>query len=283
VPLSICVCVYRETADNAHADVTHFHWRWRQLAVLAVVVGWLVATALPATAFTLIGATKLYVNPNAGYTTSLVQVRATYSLGSCTAATVTFAFLFDSKTFWNTSAKCNTSSAVWDTGWSQYIKPPSPPTVGTHTIVVDSYGPTGGQVGTAKFTYKVYPAPASPSPKASPSPSPSPSPDCATTPAAGCPSPTASSCPATGALPPPGSGGLVDNLIAAAMVAAVLPIVGLAFFGPVQLFSAIRRRRRILTLIGLSLLVLATLSCTSTSSPVAATTPTTQASSSPSC
>jgi hypothetical protein len=72
------------------------------------------------------------------------------------------------------------------------------------------------------------------------------------------------------------------------MVAAVLPLVGLAMFGPSRLLSSIGRRRRLLQMFGLGLLVVASLSCTSTAagipnqSPVAAITPSTQASPSPS-
>jgi len=237
--------------------------------VLLFVLACLLATAMPAQAFTLIqGTTKLYVNPNAGYTTSWVQVHATYYLpNACPNPAQTFKFTFDSKLLWSKYVGgCNRTTFLWDTGWSSYIKPPVTPTVGSHKIVVTVYsGSTGLPGGTASFTYRVYQAPASPSPRQSPIPSPSPTPS----PIA---SPSSATCPATGALPPTDTGSLVDNLIAGAMVASVLPIVGFAIFGTSPVL-ALMRRRRLLKLLGLTLFLTATLSCTSASTPTANVSP----------
>lgn len=223
----------------------------RLAALVAVVAALLPATS--ASAFTLVQPTvKLYVNPKAGYTTSVVQVRGTMSIQTACSApsTQTFSFTFDSKAFWSKSV---TGCTTWDTGWSPYKVPPVPRTVGNHTIAVTVL------TITVKATYTIYPPPASPSPHAAPTPSSSPS-----------SSPTATMCPTAAKLPPPGTGGGVDNFIAGAMVAAVLPLIGMALFGPTQLLTVIGRRRRWLHLLGLSLLVAATLSCTS-STPTAST------------
>jgi len=222
----------------------------RLAAVVAVAVAGLTPTS--AAAFTLIQPViKLYVNPSAGYTTSLVQVRGTMTFpgGPCTATPETFNFTFDSKALWSkTVASCNASTKLWDTGWSPYKVPPVPRTVGNHSIAL-----TVGTV-TVKYTYAIY---AVPSTRTSPSPAPSPSAGASQTPGA-------SPCPVAAAVPPPppppGTGGFVDNLIAGAMVAAVLPILGLALFGPSQVLAAVGRRRRVLGLLGLGLLLAATLS-----------------------
>src|SRR5438309_2069852 len=171
---------------------------------------------------------------------------------------------------------CNRTTFLWDTGWSAYIKAPVTPTVGSHKIVVTVYsGSTGLPGGAASFTYRVYQAPSSPSPRQSPisTPSPMPSPIA---------SPSSSTCTTTGALPPSDSGSLVDNLIAGAMVASVLPIIGFAIFGTSPLL-AITRRRRLLKLLGLTLFLAATLSCTSASTPTANVSPVASPSASPSC
>jgi len=250
--------------------------------VVMVAVAAAVLAPTTANAFTLIQPTvKLYVNPTAGYTTSLVQVRGTMTFpgGSpCTATAETFNFTFDSKALWSkTVAACNNTTKLWDTAWSAYKVPPVPRTVGTHHISLTVL------TVTVTYSYVIYPAP---SPRASPSPSPPPT-----------PTPTASPCAAAGALPAAGTGGFVDNFIAGAMVAAVLPILGLALFGsPSNLLAAVGRRRRMFQLLGLSLLVVGLLSCTSTvaqgpsESPVAATaspsqgpTPSPSPSPSPSC
>ncbi len=220
-------------------------------------------------AFTLIQPViKLYVNPSAGYTTSLVQVRGTLTFpgGPCTVTPESFAFTFDSKPLWSTVVgQCNTATHLWDTSWSAYKVPPVARTVGNHTIALTVFGKT------VSYRYVIY---AAPSPRAAPSPTPTPSP---------------STCPVAAAIPPAGTGGFIDNFIAASMVVAVLPIVGLALFGPSRMLSFVGRRRRFLQFLGLSLLVVATLSCTSTldanqSSPSASTavTPSTQPTPSPS-
>ncbi|HEV2217902.1 MAG TPA: hypothetical protein VGV88_10035 [Candidatus Dormibacteraeota bacterium] len=222
-------------------------------------------------AFTLIQpVTKLYVNPTAGYTTSLVQVRGTQTIGgTCTGIPLTFTFLFDSAALWSRNVSGCISKA-WDSGWSPYQKPPVPPTVGKHVISLTVTNPANGaKAGTASYSYSIYAAPASP--RAQPTPTPTPTPDCSAIPVpAGCPSPTAKACPAA-MLPPGGTGGWADNLIAALMVGAALPIAGLALFGPQTLLAEARRRRRFLTLFGLSALAVLALNCTfptgSTSQP----------------
>jgi hypothetical protein len=236
---------------------------------VATVLGAAALSPLTAQGFTLIQPViKLYVNPNAGYTTSLVQVRGTLAFaGSCPATAVTFKFTFDSKALWNrTVSACNPKTSLWDTGWSAYTKPPVVPTVGTHTIQVNVYSSSGGLIGTAKVGYAVYKAPASPPTRTSPTSANSPTPDCATGPAvAGCPSPSAAACPAASAgIPPPGSGAFGDYLIAGLMVAVALPIAGMALFGPGPLLAALTRRRRWSALFGLVVLSALTLSCIST-------------------
>jgi hypothetical protein len=237
----------------------------------------------PATgqAFTLIPMVKLYVNPAAGYTTSLVQVHATLNVGTCSAAPATFKFLFDSKPLWTKTVNCNPNTVLWDTGWSPYIKPPVPPTVGKHVISVTAYSTTGAPIGTANYSYSIYPAPASPRTQPTPSQVATPSQDCATgavgaacaspttatspgCPAAAvtavCSSPSAKACPAA-MLPNAGTGGWGDNTIAALMVGSALPIAGLALFGPGPLWAFARRRRTVLVILGLSMLVTLTVSC----------------------
>src|SRR6266567_3529359 len=139
-----------------------------RLALLLVAAA---AAFGPATAqaFTLIsGTTKMYVNPAVGYTTSYVQVRATFKFGtSCPPPPVSFRFTFDSKAFWT-----RTVSA------------------GQHVIAVGVYSNTNVLFpgGTAQFAYTAVNPPASPVARPSPTPSPIPSPVCAVGAAtAGCP------------------------------------------------------------------------------------------------
>jgi len=61
-------------------------------------------------------------------------------------------------------------------------------------------------------------------------------------------------------LPPSGTGSFGDTLVAGLVVTAMLPIAGIALFGPGPLLAA-ARRRRLLMLLGLSALVVLTLSC----------------------
>jgi len=237
----------------------------------------------PATgqAFTLIPPViKLYVNPTAGYTTSLVQVRGTVTVnGTCTGAPLNFNFLFDSKALWSRNVSACAGSA-WDTGLSPYKKPPVTPTVGKHVISLNVVNPSNGAtIGTASYTYSIYAAPASPRTQPTPSQVATPTQDCASGAAAvGCPSPTAQACPAA-MLPSSGTGGWGDNTIAALMVGAALPIAGLAIFGPQTLLAAAYRRRRFLTLFGLSAISVLALNCTfptasnPQTSPAAAVTP----------
>ena len=247
--------------------------RVRALAIV-VVLGALVASAMPANAFTLVQPTLgLFVNPKVGYTTSLVQVRGTLTFkgGPCTATPETFTFTFDTKALWSrTVAACNPGTLLWDTGWSSYLVPPVPRTVGTHTIKMTI------ATASATFAYGIVAAPASPRPKPSPSPSPS-------------ASQSATPCTAAVPLPPAGTGGFVDNFIAGAMVAAVLPLLALTLFGPTQIFAAVGRRRRELYVLGFGLLMLGTFSCTSSvaqtspsSTPVGVVSPTVSPSPSPS-
>jgi hypothetical protein len=239
----------------------------------------------PATgqAFTLITpTTKLFVNPAVGYTTSLVQVRATFQFASgCPTPPTTFKFSFAGAPLWTKAVSvCNAATFVWDTGWSAYIKPPVQVKAGKYVIGVVVYlfnGSTCAQGCSAQFSYTaVNPRP---SPVSQPSPSASTSPDCATG-AAACPSPTtatspgcpaaavtavcsspsAKACPAA-MLPNAGAGAWGDNTIAALMVGSALPIAGLALFGPGPLWAFARRRRTVLVILGLSMLVTLTVSC----------------------
>jgi hypothetical protein len=236
-------------------------------------------------AFTLIPpVVKLFVNPKAGYTTSLVQVRGTVTVNStCTGAPLNFFFFFDSKGLWSKTVSACTASA-WDTGWSPYQKPPVPPTVGKHVISLNVVNPANGAtIGSASYAYSIYAAPASPQTQPTPSQVATPSQDCATgAVTSGCPSPTAKACP-VGQLPAPGTGGWADNLIAGAMVLTVFPLAGLALVGPQTLLAAAYRRRRFLMLFGLSAIAALALNCTfptSSTSPTAQVTP--SASSTPS-
>ena len=254
-----------------------------RLALLLVAAA---AAFGPATghAFTLIsGTTKMYVNPAVGYTTSYVQVRATFKFGtSCPPPPVSFRFTFDSKAFWTRSVSaCNASTFLWDTGWSPYTKPPVTVSAGQHVIAVGVYSNTNVLFpgGTAQFAYTAVNPPPSPVARPSPTPSPTPSPVCAVGAAtAGCPSPSTTACPAA-MLPNAGSGGWGDSILAALMIGAALPIVGLAMFGPQTLFAAAYRRRRFLTLFGLSAMAVLALNCTfptasnPQASPAAAVTP----------
>ncbi len=253
-----------------------------RIAIALTVIG---TAFLPATsqAFTLIARTQLYVNPNVGYTTSLVQVRAVHTSNVVACSTqLSFRFTFDSQTLWARSvANCNPNTFQWDTAFSAYLKPPVPAAAGTHLIAVGVYVPGGAlaQGGTAQFAYKTVNPPASPRTQPPPTPSPTPTPDCASgAVAVGCPSPTAQACPAA-MLPPSGTGGWGDNTIAALMVGAALPIAGLAIFGPQTLLAAAYRRRRFLTLFGLSAMAVLALNCTfptasnPQTSPAAAVTP----------
>lgn len=236
---------------------------------------------MSAHAFTLIQpVVKLFVNPHAGYTTSLVQVRGTVSVNNtCTGAPITFQFLFDNKALW-TRGVSSCKNSLWDTGLSPYTKPPVPPTVGSHTILLNVYGSTNNLLGTARYAFAIYPAPASPTPRSSPTPPTSPRPFPS-------PSPSPSACAARATLPPAGTGGLTDNLIAGVMIAVAIGIGALAMYGPGTLL-ALARRRRPMALVTLSLGVLLTASCTSTvgqgspsDTPAAAVSPT--PSPSPSC
>jgi hypothetical protein len=247
------------------------------------------ATAFgPATgqAFTLITpTTKLFVNPAVGYTTSLVQVRATFQLGgSCPTPPTTFKFSFAGAPLWTKAvSSCNAATFIWDTGWSAYIKPPVQVNAGKYVIGVVVYlytGATCAQGCSAQFSYTAVNPRPSPVSQPSPSPPASASPDCATgaaacaspttatspgCPAAAvtavCPSPSAKACPAA-MLPNSGTGGWGDNAIAALMVGSALPIAGLALFGPGPLWAFARRRRKLLVIFGLSMLMSLMVSCT---------------------
>ncbi len=149
-----------------------------RLALLLVAAA---AAFGPATAqaFTLIsGTTKMYVNPAVGYTTSYVQVRATFKFGtSCPPPPVSFRFTFDGKAFWTRSVStCNASTFLWDTGWSPYTKPPVTVSAGQHVIAVGVYSNTNVLFpgGTAQFAYTAVNPPASPVARPSPTPSPMP-------------------------------------------------------------------------------------------------------------
>jgi len=219
----------------------------------------LLAAVSPAAAqaFTLVTpVAKLYVNPKAGYTTSVVQVRGTATVNNtCTAGTaLTFNFYFDGKGLWSKTVSTCTAGA-WDTGWSAYLTPPVPRTVGKHTITLNVVNPANGAVvATASYAYSIYPAPASPQQQApSPTPTPTPSPVVV--------SPSSSSCAATGMLPPTGTGSFGDTLVAGLVMFSVIPIVGLALIGPGPLLKAARRQRKLFMLLGLSALAALTLSC----------------------
>lgn len=239
---------------------------------MALTVALWFAGAGNAQAFTIIPpVAKLYVNPKAGYTTSVVQVRGTATVNNtCTGTQLSFNFFFDGTALWNRSVSTCTAN-TWDTGWSPYRTPAVPRTVGKHTITLNLVNPANGAVvATASYVYSIYQAPASPQTQPSPStqPSPTTSPSADTSPScppgavkAGCPSPSAAACPAA-MLPPPGTGGWADDLIAGAMVVAVIPVAGLALFGPGPLWAAVSRRRRLLMLLGLSAVAAFTLNCT---------------------
>ena len=250
----------------------------RRSVRLTVLLTALLAAIGPsaADAFTLVG-TQLFVNPKAGYTTSLVQVRATQKASGCPGTTFKFQFYFDSKPLWAKSVSaCNTSTFTWDTGLSPYIKPPVSPTVGAHVVSVQvCCAATGGLIGSANYTYRIYPAPTTPQAAASPT-------QAAVTPSQTVASPSSSSCPVA-ALPAAGTGSFGDTLIAGLVMFSVIPIVGLALIGPAPLLAAARRRRKLLMLLGLSALAALTLSCASSVSeqptPAALVSP----ASSPSC
>src|SRR5256885_5084565 len=237
---------------------------------------------MTAQAFTLIqGTTKLYVNPKAGYTTSLVQVRGTFTIAaSCTGVPLNFVFQFDAKPLWSKSIS-GCTAATWDTGWSPYNKPPVTPSVGNHVISLSVVNPsTGATSGSATYSYAIYAAPASPRTQPTPSPVATPSRGCAVGAAtAGCPSPSASACPVA-MLPNAGTGGWADYTIAALMVGAAVPIAALALLGPQTLLAAAYRRRRLVMLLGLSAMAVLALNCTfpttandPQTSPAAARTP----------
>ena len=251
---------------------------------LAVAAAVLVVAASPATAhaFTLIQTTKVTVTPTAGYPTSTFKLNGHTS--PCGNGPFTYTFYFDTNIYllWNTSVgACNASA--YDTGLSPSLAPPSGlNTVGAHQIILNFSDAIGGS-GSVTTTYTINnppPPPPKPSPSRPPPPPPSPvrqsppstqpstSPSTAASPncpvgavTAGCPSPSANACPAA-MLPSAGTGGWADNLIAAAMVGAALPIAGLAMFGPQTLLAAAYRRRRFLTLFGLSAMAVLALNCT---------------------
>src|SRR5205807_3324811 len=102
--------------------------KFRGLLCVAAVLAAL--GPMSAQAFTLIqGTAKIYVNPKAGYTTSLVQVRGTFTIAaSCTGVPLNFVFQFDAKPLWSKSISGCTAT-TWDTGWSPYNKPPVTPSV----------------------------------------------------------------------------------------------------------------------------------------------------------
>lgn len=65
-------------------------------------------------------------------------------------------------------------------------------------------------------------------------------------------------------LPPAGTGSFGDALVAGLVMFSVIPILGLALVGPGPLLAAVRRRSKLLMLLGLSALAALTLSCAST-------------------
>jgi hypothetical protein len=234
---------------------------------IAIVGAALALIPYSAQAFTLITpTTKLFVNPTVGYTTSLVQVRATFQFGgTCPTPPTTFKFSFGGAPLWTKSVSaCNASTFIWDTGWSAYIKPPVQVKAGKYVIGVVVYlfnGNTCAQGCSAQFSYTAVNPRPSPVAQPSPTPSPTPTPACAVGAViAGCASPSTTACPAA-MLPRDGTGGWGDNAIAALMVGAALPLAGLALFGPGPLLAAARRRRLLLMLLGLSALLVLTLSC----------------------
>jgi hypothetical protein len=258
-------------------------------------VGCVLAQAAAAQAFTLINPkAAVTVSPTAGLKSAALTAHGTYAFPCPSPApTLVFSLYWDLNTYLMSSTTVTTCSAgLYDAGVSPgYVPDPSDNAVGSHNVILVVTDTTGATMpnGTATAAYLIKaPPPPSPaaSPKATPRPSPRPTPTPSRIPSPK-PTPSPPVCPVASNLPPPGSGGFVDTFIAGAMVAAVLPILGLALYGPTQLFAALGRRRRILGLLGVGMLLAATLSCTSTAAqpgqtPVAAVSPSSQPAPSPS-
>jgi hypothetical protein len=254
----------------------------------AVVAVWLVGGAVTAEAFTLINVASITVSPKSGVPSAALVPHGKYGPGSCPQQ-VKFSIYWDSPL---TSPVSSTTLAAGAPGcdpgpMAAFVPPSSASKVGPHTVILDvtdiNANPMPNGYATTTYTITSPPPPPKPSPKPSPRPSPRPpSPSAASHPpspsvgggASPSPSqsPSAAACAATGALPPPSTGSLVDTFIAGAMVASVLPIVGFALFGASPVL-AIVRRRRLLQLLGLAILLAATLSCDLTPSPTANASP----------
>lgn len=241
-----------------------------RIAGVLALLAWALAAA-NAQAFTLIGGAKVTVSPTSGYPSTGFKVTGTY--GAACGPTYYFNFYFDStlNLIWTSPGTCATN--LFTAGPSPSIPPPDP-SVKAHTIIVNVTDAnnqllTGGSATTPYTIVSPPPPPPPPSPRPAPSPvsttpppqpSPSPSPSPISSPSPS-PSPASAACPAA-MLPPAGTGSWGDNLIAGLVVAAVVPLAGLAVFGPGMLLAFARRRRRLLMLIGLTALTALTLSCT---------------------
>jgi len=298
------ICGRESSAGQMNLNAAHaqFAPMFRALRVAPVVAlfAWTMA-GINAQAFTLVATAKVTVTPASGLPTAAFVVDGQYGQGPCTVP-LQFAFYFDTTINFmsaTTVTACN-ASRVYDTGNISEVPPASDNAPGPHQvilIVTDAGTPMPQGSATAAYTINAPPPPPRPSPSKPPPPPPSPvrqsppsthpstspstspstdaSPNCppgAVT--AGCPSPTAKACP-VGLLPAPGTGGWADNLIAGAMVLTVFPIAGLALFGPGPLWAAAYRRRKFLTLFGLSAMSVLVLNCTfpTASNPQTSATP----------
>jgi hypothetical protein len=178
---------------------------------------------------------------------------------------------------------------TYDTGTIGGLRPAAGyDTVGPHTVILsvtDSTGAPYGPVSTVTKSYTITappppPPPPSPSPQTPPPPPPPPPPSPSVAPAspptqpASSPSasasPTQKQCPATGAaIPSPGGkdGALVLGLV----LVGALPIGGVVMVFSPGIWSGQRRWRKIASLLGLTLVLMAAGSC---AFPNCASTPT---------
>ena len=261
--------------------------RVSRLLGAAMAFGLLVAGAVPAQAFTLIYTGSLSVSPTAGYPTASFKADGAINAARC-PQNLLFVFYWDSTVYALGSTTLAAGAAPCDTGQLSFVPPSGDSGPGTHDVILAVLDPNTSQSfisNSPTVTYTVNKPPASPKPSPKPSPTPPASPKATpkTSPKSSPtsvtqaspsskPSASPSACAVTGALPPPDRGGFVDTFIAGAMVASVLPLIGFALFGPAPLL-AVLRRRRLLKLLGLAIVMAATLSCTSTSSPTANVSP----------
>jgi len=264
----------------------------------ALVIGWLVgAGAISVQAFTLIPAPSLVVGPTSGTPTATFAVQGSMGPGLPCTSPANFAFYWDATVnllAYRTVSTC-APPGTYDTGTIGGLKPAAGyDTVGPHTVILTVTDSTGAPYGPVSTVTKSYAITAPPPPPPPPSPrAPPPTPSPITAPASPSTQPTSSpsaspsqkQCPATGAALPSRTGGTDGAMVLGLVLTGALPIGGIVMVFSPGLWSGSSRWRKIASLLGLAVVLMAAATCSfpscaapaatsQTASPPASPTPT---------